>query len=1346
MFSTESAPPSHGHSLRPKRSRRAGSDDSLKLPRAKRRRSALRRDTFEPLSDLSPNEVAVSSNGSILMNGHAPEDKYEHDGALAAPKELTLRAAKKGEKRTERGSGAVTLSSNDFYNVEHLPALPEQIRSRPTIPYSSTISLEHGYALALTHSEALIWSYNSSATTPSTKDLFSFKLPFPPSGPTQPLPLGAFAARSVGSEPGLVVVTPDKGRVVYWETITNASSFLPGQPSTGVQGSVPGMFSGETIKDIINAEPAGFILVLSHGRVAHLTVKDQLGRPAIGVQFLRKSGGANSGGFFGGLRYIVAGDRRESVAAVRSGTATKGQRDVVIVTEQGGLEHWSTHLNIADSLRFEVNLKEDLLGALIHNLPDDLKNDFRFKVLDFVFVESPAKSCELGQINSQISYPILLLASLMHHNTSTFYIIEANVSAQCSDIIVVHPISCYKPQASDLTRFQPRLCVPKPGQVAFVVFETAIVIFSLAKAKESPSSQLLMEGQRLPEPFQDCIKFQNETIYRVLGFVSEDKESQDRKPSCVLAVQGFGIIRVASIASAMRSEEPEEVKITLKSRIEQAIFYGTLRQNPLDLTRAEKQTFSSEEIEEAALSISHEILSSSSKYVPKASPSLDQHLKLRAKALEDLVLHLQKYYGPLPRLLKWKLLWGAEKLAAAQAMWKVQEDIMRRKPKDRKETYWEQLLFFMASDYRTEADESKGETDLVRLFLTKDVYRIEFLLDWLHEGHKEVKEDDFLSEYEMVENIRESSDLWIAGFEAAYRLREDTAPLYGLGDEIFDPQHGILKSGYKDLPEAWTIVERTVRLGECLLQLVYDTTHEWWGLSKTGGAGKPSRKTVIHMAHAMPKQLDLHQRMFAERHAWLMEQDHEENPKHLDQAKKMLRWGQKSRRDYFYKIARLGLVQEAIDLAEHWKDMKALVDLDLEARQQLIERTKEGPEPSERDVKKFEQDLQSIKNRTEGYFAKYGSAWAQAYFNKMTIDGELGSLLAEAETDEKKQPLLTRFLRQNPGYQKISWINDVIGEEDFGNAAKTLESLATKKGDDLWIKKTELCLAKLTNIAAVETNQKDPRKEVRISTKKFDDRLALLDIQARVQAHMLPSIGPVIDDAGARQVALETFGRRVVGEKRYPALKALLNDGLGLLLCRKAVSAQRLVDILTLMDPVEYQGPEENDPQILGHEFWLALEVLQLGEIDPSMVEGLTHIIWRRAMIRDDWVSLNDTTEKNDEKVTAEMTKTSLFKTLVAWFEHVQHHRGEASNIKLLGPSQILEAEVFPLSLRKRFRETEIELVLRDLEAENEVLKRHVEKGRLELHYGGLLKMAQATVRAQADRAGDEAAEKAEKA
>jgi nuclear pore complex protein Nup133 len=296
-----------------------------------------------------------------------------------------------------------------------------------------------------------------------------------------------------------------------------------------------------------------------------------------------------------------------------------------------------------------------------------------------------------------------------------------------------------------------------------------------------------------------------------------------------------------------------------------------------------------------------------------------------------------------------------------------------------------------------------------------------------------------------------------------------------------------------------------------------------------------------------------------------------------------------------------------------------------------------------------------------------------------------------------------------------------------------------KKNDDVWTKKTALCLAKLSKLAAIETDQKASAKE-RASTKRFDDRLALLEVQSQVQAHILPSIGPVIDDAGARQVAQETFCKRIVGGKNHPALKALLHDSLGLLLRRKAISTERLVDILTLMDPVEYNGHEEENPQILGHEFWLALKILQLGEVDPSTSEGLTHIIWRRAMIRDDWIMLNDTTDKNDDQVTEEMTRTSLYRTLVDYYEHVQHHPGESSTIKLLNPSNVLNSEVFPKSLQSRFRENEVVLVLRDLEAENEVLKRYVEKGRVELHYGGLMKMAQAAVRAEADRAGNEAA------
>src|SRR6202000_326933 len=92
MFSADA---SRRESLRPKRARQAaGPEDSIKLPQAKRKRSALRRDTFEPLTDASINEVAGRDVVERKSNGHAV--------AAAPPRELTLRGAKKPEKRSER--------------------------------------------------------------------------------------------------------------------------------------------------------------------------------------------------------------------------------------------------------------------------------------------------------------------------------------------------------------------------------------------------------------------------------------------------------------------------------------------------------------------------------------------------------------------------------------------------------------------------------------------------------------------------------------------------------------------------------------------------------------------------------------------------------------------------------------------------------------------------------------------------------------------------------------------------------------------------------------------------------------------------------------------------------------------------------------------------------------------------------------------------------------------------------------------------------------------------------------------------------------------------------------------
>ena len=147
MFSPDVSLASHPQ-IRSKRSRRQGSEESIKLPQAKKRRSALRKDTFEPLQDtIIPTEASIHEDAAVQANGHAPEDKASTNGASTRSTELALRGGKKPEKRSERGDGPFVLvrihlrwmkigrklmisqSSNDYYSVAQLPALPEQIRS-----------------------------------------------------------------------------------------------------------------------------------------------------------------------------------------------------------------------------------------------------------------------------------------------------------------------------------------------------------------------------------------------------------------------------------------------------------------------------------------------------------------------------------------------------------------------------------------------------------------------------------------------------------------------------------------------------------------------------------------------------------------------------------------------------------------------------------------------------------------------------------------------------------------------------------------------------------------------------------------------------------------------------------------------------------------------------------------------------------------------------------------------------------------------------------------------------------------------------------------------------------------
>jgi nuclear pore complex protein Nup133 len=187
-----------------------------------------------------------------------------------------------------------------------------------TDPLRCFFAPSHNYALAVTPSHAIIWPYSVSSSTPSAAETFTVSIPEACRDTYGAVPLGVLLSTATGGHPGLLVVIPSTGKLIYWETVSSAASLgLSRQKQNGIQGSTPSLLSGEYATEIMNCEPSGIIVVFSSGRVAHVTLRDPQGKPSVLVNFLSTSiGGA--GGFLGGIKNVLGGGSwRKEVTAVQ---------------------------------------------------------------------------------------------------------------------------------------------------------------------------------------------------------------------------------------------------------------------------------------------------------------------------------------------------------------------------------------------------------------------------------------------------------------------------------------------------------------------------------------------------------------------------------------------------------------------------------------------------------------------------------------------------------------------------------------------------------------------------------------------------------------------------------------------------------------------------------------------------------------------------------------------------------------------------------------------------------------------------------------------------------------------
>ena len=1221
-------------------------------------------------------------------------------------------------------------------------------------PWQADISPQLGYVTTMTHTHAIVWRYSPVSSPAGKGHVTRVRLLHPTNNPRHPLPLGTLVPSS--TEPGLLIVMPISGKITYWENLSAAASIDSNrQRQQSIQAPVPGMMSGEVVEKITEAELRGFVLTFSSGRLAHLNVNDTQGRPSITVSFLR-NGSTQSGGILGSLRDVFHGAGwRKSISAVRAGQSVhRGQRYLVAGTTQGSLQVWDLNWNGTQTLAYDIDAKGELLKALAEGGETFYDQDeHTFEVLDFTMLPHGSYSKEITKPSNSGDCHLLALTVLKGPEASRFALVSLSLEKGLVSVDVVHPIICYRTSIPAHSSWRPQVIVPEPAQTAIVVFEQDVILVSLIEVEETPSSQLQIEAHTLPNPFQDVVMFRRNKPYKVVGCAIDSQDRVENHQSCIIAVHGFGMIRIATLATKDSHSAIARAAVTAQTKIEQAVFFGSMQQNLLDFSPRPETAFSRDDVETAALSISHSIASSTSPFLAVLSPSMEQQLARRATALADLNTHLRQYYPLLRPLIRWRLLWNAEKMAAAQALWKWYDQVVSN-PGSRSKDVLAEMIEAIPEYHKQENQPDSGESDGIRHWFVNDVWRLEWVIPYSHEIvellFKESVEDR--RELDAVTKARMTSDavdIQLATLETAFKFRQERAPEYGFAKETFID--GVLQSvnDFEGIPEFWSSssldkspalilarVKEMVEVSRELAKLLAGDLEDYMERQEEGRELEDGQQDIdAEQTHALmtklakgsPRQIQICCQVFSERFRWLKSREDPESKAEgdaLDQAYSELR------RQQFVELTDLDLPEEGIALAEKYEDMEAILDI---FERENGDTNKIGP---------------SIPGRIDNYFVKFKTKWADAYFTRNLNEGQKAVDVLNNEPQFRSH--LTTFLHSHPEYAAISWINEISAEREYDRAAVYLDK-ASKHTDELWAQKVMLSLNKLSMMAATSKSQLKP-SNTSSAMRRTDHQIALLKIQENLQGFLHPHVQAAIDNDAAVDLIIDHYAAEAVDERPY--LNQLLRQHLQRLLGMQTLQPGHLTELLTL---IHNDSAEVSVKSFMATRFFLALKVLRHSCIITNLsmssrtVALAAKLIWRRVLISSDWRFLNRTELKGDARVSQEIAETPLFQTSVEGYR--TRIGPEDQNFwdilppplpaEILGAGTIIE-ELRSLPQYSQLPDKQLADLARDLGVEDVILQRCIDDGRLEDWHKGILEAAKTAVREEADRQGEEKARRQE--
>ncbi|THY33513.1 hypothetical protein D6D00_01007 [Aureobasidium pullulans] len=1137
-------------------------------------------------------------------------------------------------KRSPKSDNSTLLAQTEQYSVRHLPSTPDILRnsasgtnatsatkafasSDQSLDYRASILSSPPLALAVTRERAYIWDYTSPIPVAHPK---TFDVPRPARS-TDPLPLAALVT-SPTRDIGLVVVSAVTGNVTYWQNIDTAESLtLFNQQNTAVNGNIGSLSGGETIIHLDSADHAGFIVTLSSGRIAQMSLIDDQGRPKVSAHFLRSTEAASSSGLFGSLKNALGvGPWKRDIVSVRT-RPLPARREIqaIAATETGQVYTWHLAWSGQPTFRGAFNFRQFLQNELAALLGED-----NISLLDMVI--TPASSAADAPLQLVLlvqagpaSSPLYAMAQVT---------MDGQENARLDGIIPINTVSPDSPATS-----RPRLLLPNPGHTAFIIFEHEIIVASITNSG----------------PFQDAIRLRSDKHVTIEGACEEDLIDNKGTSSCAIFIKGHGLARIS--ASSTDVAHP-----SIKTKIEQAIFYGTMSDNILDFSRKPYDRYDLEETETAALLISDEILRSTSQFIPPLASSMEAHLQNRIKAIRALILHLRSDYPPVSKSTSWKLLLDAERLAAAQAIWTTYEE---NSPKSALLPIVIQA-YFRSRPKQLSVDDG---ADPMRHWFVNEVSGIDRLRTHILMSIITLNEDG--KRKNLMRFVSEANDVLFSLYDAVFKFRTDNVEIYGLDSTLFSD--GVLEEGYEDLIEPWTsqneVLKALNRFIDISRDLAIDAFDETSGDSDVVVVEKVVNENV-HMINVLCL-------CYRERIGYI--KVHDENGQ--AQARNLAKIFEQARSHHLRSLNKIGQSAAGIGIAEHYKDMQTLVLLVIN-ESQFMSTVLNDPGVVAHDREETQVKMDKMQARVQRYFKTFGEEWANAFFDTHLSNYRSYGLLVEAEKFRKP---LTRYLRAEKARGRLCWINDVLQEGDFQEASTALTNLAQEQEVKFWNKKVELSLAKLTSLAAAEETGSKGNAEL------LNGDLTVVNTQEAIRQHLQYILYAAVDIEAEVQLACDAYAAYL--QLKTPALYALLEVSFEHMLRNEALSVEEVIDILTLMDT---KDSEDNEANIIGKQFLMALQVLEAGKsrMEEGRFETNLRMIWKRCYLQDDWEFINNTRKRTDKLISRHIRDTFACQTMMHGLELSLFHSG--SGIRMMTPSETLGAGCTAEELQSRFPQEEL--------------------------------------------------------